>query len=418
VGIRHDRHRLGPADEVNLYLDRGDSVYVVTVAGTLGIGGFVGSSDRIDIEALRTGLAPRIAGIPRLSSRIDGPPGRRRFAPTRVDLRQHIRLVRPVSGFEDFESLCARVATVRLPRERPLWELLIAPGDGRGVPAYWVFRVHHALADGATVARMLDGVFDPLVEGDPGGPVAAPAARRGGPAPARGRRSYVLELVRAMAHRVPRTVLLGRIGPGRRVRMLSVPLSGLRARANATGATINDVVLAVAGAGARAAYLSAGEDVPAELPVSVPVLLPGDGKVNQVSAAVVRVPLRDADLTMQLRTLAAVGPGVIARVRSAPLPWFSRTQAGARAMRWFTRHQRMLGLLTTNVRGPSQVRALCGAPVEGAWALPVLGGNVRVGVAATSYAGRMSVCVHWSDELGQVGQAFADGTREALTGLA
>lgn len=83
-------------------------------------------------------------------------------------------------------------------------------------------------------------------------------------------------------------------------------------------------------------------------------------------------------------------------------------------MRWFTARQRMIGLLSTNVRGPVRARRLCGAPVEAAWALPVLAGNVRVAVGALSYAGRISFGVLWSDASGIAGEAFARGMQEAL----
>lgn len=413
-----DGETLGPADEVNLLLDRGDSVYVVTVAGLLGTGGFVDADGRIDLDGLRTALAERIEGIPRLRRRLEGTPGRHRFVDTDIDLRAHVRMLDPVADHADFERLCARVSTTRLPRTRPLWELLLVPGVHPRMPAGWVFRVHHALADGVTAARMLDGLFDPPPGGSDaeGASPRTAASRHHAPAP-----GYGAGLMRAMLRRIPRTVLLGRLGTGRCVRLVSVPLNDLRRRARAADATVNDAVLAAAGAGARSAYLAAGDAAPADFPVSVPVLLPGqgvgEGVTNQVSAVVVRVPLGDHDLHARLRAVAARSPAAVGRARSAPLPWFARTRIGAHAMRVFTAHQRMIGLLSTNVRGPERERTLCGAPVEAAWALPVLGGNVRVAVAASSYAGRLWVSVLWSDALGDVGDAFAEGMREALMDL-
>lgn len=413
-----DGEPLGPADEVNLLLDRGDSVYVVTVAGLLGRGGFVDADGQIDIDGLRTALAERIEAIPRLRRRVEGTPGHHRFVDTDVDLRAHVRVLDPVADHADFERVCARVSTTRLPRTRPLWELLLVPRAHPGMPVGWVFRVHHALADGVTAVRMLDELFDPHLRGS-----AAADERPGTIAPA-GRVSapgYGAGLVRAMLRRIPRTVLLGRLGIGRCVRLVSVPLSDLKRCARAVDATVNDAVLAVAGSGARSAYLAAGEAVPADFPVSVPVLLPegsvAEGTTNQVSAVVVRVPLGDLDFHTRLRAVAARSPTAVAQARSAPLPWFSRTRIGAHAMRLFTAHQRMIGLLSTNVRGPERERTLCGAPIEAAWALPVLGGNVRVAVAASSYAGRMWVSVLWSDSLGEVGEAFVDGMRAVLADL-
>ncbi|MGB4777814.1 WS/DGAT domain-containing protein, partial [Microbacterium sp.] len=100
--------------------------------------------------------------------------------------------------------------------------------------------------------------------------------------------------------------------------------------------------------------------------------------------------------------------------RGRPLPWFVRARAGGRLMRWFLARQRAVGLALSNVRGPATAQRLCGAPVTAAWALPVLSGQSRIGIAAVSYAGRLTVCVLWSDTVGSAGPAFARGMREAL----
>ena len=223
---------------------------------------------------------------------------------------------------------------------------------------------------------------------------------------------------------MPRTALLGPLGLDRGVRLLAVPLDRVKARARAAGATVNDVVLAVAGVGARAAYRAAGERAPGEFGVSVPVRLalparsasPGRD-ANQTSAVVVRVPLGHATVDATLAAVAERTRRVVGRVRARPLPWFTRTRLGGRLMGWFSAHQRMIALLSTNVRGPEHRRSLCGLPVTAVWALPVLGGNVRVGLAVVSYAGTLSFTVLWSSALGPVGDAFADGVADALAEL-
>nr|WP_243751960.1 wax ester/triacylglycerol synthase domain-containing protein [Leucobacter weissii] len=352
-------------------------------------------------------MAARVAAVPRLSATVRGSWGRHRFEPGAVDLAEHVRLAEPVDGRAGFERLCARLATTRLRADGPLWELLLVPGLRSEGPVGWVFRIHHTLADGTNVARILDGLFDPVPPGED--PPQRP--RRTGSTPA----GYWSGLLRALGERMPRTVLLGRLGLGRGIRVFSVDLAAVAERARSRGATVNDLVLAAAGAGARSAFLAAGEDVPEALPVSVPVVLPANASVaNQVSAVVVRIPLREAPLDELLPAVAGISREAVARTRAQGLPWFAGTRLGGLVMRWFVARQRMTALLTTNVRGPARTRTLCGAPVEAVWALPVLGGNVRTGVAVVSYAGTLTCCVLWSDRLGDAGAAFAAGMRAAL----
>jgi hypothetical protein len=58
------------------------------------------------------------------------------------------------------------------------------------------------------------------------------------------------------------------------------------------------------------------------------------------------------------------------------------------------RRQRFIALFVTNVRGPDQQMLIGGAPLEHAWPVAPIQGNVRFGVAAMSYAGRFGVAVH------------------------
>lgn len=48
----------------------------------------------------------------------------------------------------------------------------------------------------------------------------------------------------------------------------------------------------------------------------------------------------------------------------------------------------------TNVRGPEEQLFVAGAPLVRAWPVAPIQGNVRLGVAAMSYAGRLHVAVH------------------------
>ena len=419
VGVtsREPRRPLGRADEAHLLLDRGSNVYVITVAGLLGPGGCVEPGGAIDLDRLRRTVASRVATAPRLSGRLERRQDRTELVPCVIDLESHVRIVEAVAGLDGFLGLCSGLATVRLPMDRPLWELLIVPGaqpDGVGI----VLRVHHAIADGVMAAQLLRRLFDP---GDEGSmlphPVVRPTrstesslSRGGSRAP-----HLVLDLVRWL----PRTRMLGPLGPDRRLDVTTFELADVSAGSRSSGGTVNDALLAALTAGVRDAYGVLGEAVPAQFPVSVPVLLPGhDDETNQVSAMIVRLPLSTLDVRGTIALIASRTAHAAESVRSRPLPWFFRTRIGASMMRSYIARQRSVGVVSTNVRGPAETWVLAGAPLQSVWALPILGGNVRTAVAALSYRGRLSVCVLWDAQLGAAGDRLALRIGETLAEIA
>ncbi|MDN4474534.1 wax ester/triacylglycerol synthase family O-acyltransferase [Demequina sp. SYSU T00192] len=407
-----DPDRLTPADEANLTLD-GVGVYVLTIVGLAGAGGFVRGPRDVDIDALRATLAGRVAGLPRLTRSVVGDAGRRRLVDRGLRIEDHVRAVEPVDGLDGLHRWCAALSTRRLPSDRPLWELLIVPGAHADGVA-WVFRIHHALADGGAAVRLFDALFDPDPSA-PGAPAPSPAAavtahRRHGPA---------WRQLGTVLRPMRRTALIGPSGTGRRLHVVDVDLPGVAGASHALGATVNDAVLAAIGDGARAALTVLEERIPDTLPVQVPVLLPGGAhRTNQVAAFTARVPLGDVGVAARARALAPATRAGASEVRDRALPWCVGTPAGARVMRRFVARQRVIAVLTTNVRGPDRPRRLCGAPVERVWALPVLAGTVRVGVAAVSYAGRLSVCVLWSEAIADAGAALARRFEDSLAAFA
>ncbi|WP_423464155.1 WS/DGAT domain-containing protein [Promicromonospora sp. MS192] len=72
----------------------------------------------------------------------------------------------------------------------------------------------------------------------------------------------------------------------------------------------------------------------------------------------------------------------------------TRTRLGTRLFVRLARHQRLIALFVTNVRGPRRPLALAGAPLEHVWPVASLGGNVRLGIAAVSYDGVLRCAVH------------------------
>lgn len=404
-GDDRSRHeRLSAADASNVYIDAADQVNVFLLAGALGAGGFVPADGGApDVERLRDAVADRLGdpALRRLSQRVARRGRALVWEHSMPDLRWHVRLADPVAGRQGLAALCARLMTVALPPDRPLWEVLVVPGGSADGPGL-VLRVHHAVADGAAGVVLVEHLF--------GDPVAVPAAPGSAPAPApratgtpgRGRRGRLRGLLTGagrmtavLRSTVGPTVLLGPIHRERGIAFTSVGLAGLHAGAHAAGATVNDALLSAVVVGAEAALRVLGEPVPAVLPASVPVALADRrGSGNAVGVMMVPLPLGQADGTARLAEVSRATRSRREQARAQGTFELTRTRWGSLAFAWFARRQRFVALFVTNVRGPERPLHVAGAPLVEAWPVTQIQGDVRLGVSALSYAGRLCCTVH------------------------
>lgn len=422
--------RLAAVDEANLVLDHAGQVNVFLVAGLLSPGGFVGPDGTPDLAALRSALGGRITGLPPLR-KVPRATGRRHCWDKRTpDLEHHIRPVAPVDGLAGLERLCAELMSTPLPRDRPLWEILVVPAASPGRTGV-VLRIHHAVADGASAVAIAQQLFDPTEPGPdaapnspwaptvPGTrPSAEPRPRRD-PRQLLRRLDYALRRIRKTltGRELGSTVLLGERSAHRGVVFVDVDLAALRARMRSLGATVNDALLASVASGYRAALPAAGEPVPARLPVSVPLALRRRGTSgNQVGVMLVRLPLDVPAPGDRLRLIAEQTRAEKVRAREQGTLEFMRGPVGARVMDRLAHRQHLVGGFVTNVPGPACSLRLAGAPVVVIWPVAVLAANVRLGVAAVSYAGRLSCSVHF-DAANVPGTAFARAMSEELARL-
>ncbi|MEE2033461.1 wax ester/triacylglycerol synthase domain-containing protein [Rhodococcus chondri] len=361
--------------------------YVVTIAAMLSPGGFVDVDGRPDVERIRDFLEPRVAREAELQQRPERRDGRWWWVHVPVVMSAHIT-VESVSGDDGFETLCGRKVMEALPPDRPLWHIALVPGARPGRCGI-VVRLHHAVVDGARASALLERLFDPVESPDTAEPPEAGAPRvtaaRDGPSfGARLRHGLRMFLRRPVRSRV----LLGPVSAARDVGATSVDLARLDAGARARGATVNDAYLFAVGQGLRTVLTDAGESIPDGITVSVPVRIASrDGTHNAVGVMLVTVPLAECEGAL----------GIIAQRTSEakPLARAAGSSVGSprftRLFNLFTRHQRVIATVASNVRGPRHVLALDGAPLTEMWALGPLAGNLRVGFTAASYAGRLSV---------------------------
>jgi len=392
-----DGERLSAADASNVVMDARDQVNMFLMAGILGAGGFVSADGGIDMDRLRGAIAGRLADpaftdLARFSQRVH-PEGSLRWQTCELDLAWHVRLVGPVNGREGLADLCGTLMTVTPPLDRPMWELLIVPGASPGGPGV-ILRVHHAVADGVTGVRLVQRLFD-----NAPGPERAPSRPVPASPPTKWRwRTFVTGMSRVLAMfraTVPPTVLLGRIGERRGVAFTDVELGTLARAAKALGATVNDALLAAATVAAETALRADGQPVPPVLPASVPVALADRGTSGN-AVGVMLVPLRTGDLDagVRLTRIAAATRSAKSEARAQGTYELTRTRWGSRLFAWLARRQRFIALFVTNVHGPDRPILIGGAPLEHAWPVAPIRGNVRFGVAAMSYAGRFGVAVH------------------------
>lgn len=108
------------------------------------------------------------------------------------------------------------------------------------------------------------------------------------------------------------------------------------------------------------------------------------------------VPLQTGDLDggVRLARIAAATRAAKSEARAQGTYELTRTRWGSRLFAWLARRQRFIALFVTNVHGPDSPMLIGGAPLERAWPVAPIQGNVRLGVAAMSYAGRFGVAVH------------------------
>lgn len=386
--------RLTAADASNVVLDAHDQVNVFLLAGLLSPGGFVAADGSADLDLLRSAIGARLTeddGLRRFSQRVGMAGHALVWEASPPDLGQHVRLVEPVAGQAGLAAFAAQLMTAPVPKDRPMWELLIVPGAGPSGPGL-VLRVHHAMADGVAGVRLVQRLF-----GVDAQPTSATA-----PTPRAHRRPSLRTLAAGLRRStsilgkgVGPTALLGHIGPDRGVAFVDADLAELASGARAVGATVNDALLS-ATAGALTAMLAAvGEPVPESLPASVPVALPDRGASgNATGIMLIHLPTGEPDPVARMARIAQETRSAKEEARRQGTFELTRTRWTSRLFAKLARRQRFIALFVTNVRGPERKLRVAGAPLEQAWPLAQIYGNVRLGIAGFSYAGRLSCTVH------------------------
>jgi len=402
------------------------------------------SDGALRLGDIRQHVAARLARAPRFLRRlVEVPFGQGRplwIEDPDFDIAHHVKVAAadaPGQEEELFEVACQLNMEV-LDRSRPLWELWFIDHLEDGSVGI-LQKVHHALIDGVASVDFVATLFDvepipgadvavrlPTTEppsrtqlvadawvdrlSDPGGTLRA-SARRLTAAPT----SFVGQVGQLVAagfnvvgpgSRAPSTSLNQPVGRHREVRSIDLDFEDIGQVRASSGATANDVALAVLAGGLRSWF--EGHDEPLdELHAMCPVNVRGEGAEheagNHAGAMLIPLPIAEPDAVRRLemireRTARAKGrhegEGVAALLDAVDhVPPVVPGVVGA-ALRSFVAHQPFVNLVITNVPGPRSPLWFMGARAESMVPIVPLGPNTALGVALLSYVDRLTIGLH------------------------
>jgi len=215
------------------------------------------------------------------------------------DLALHVRTMSlpAPGGPTEMDAAISAIASVPLPRNRPLWEITLLEGFAGGrIPV--VTKIHHALADGVAAAALLADVLSTPPDDRVGLPWSSEPVPSGGRLLRAAARDHVRQLGRlpslirhtarnlgrTIRHRrhagvtpprpildTPRTPLGGALTAERTFVSTSLSLGDVKLVKSAFGVTLNDVLLAMVGGAVRSHLVARGAPVAASLVAEVPV---------------------------------------------------------------------------------------------------------------------------------------------------
>jgi WS/DGAT/MGAT family acyltransferase len=322
-------------------------------------------------------------------------------------------------------------------RDKPLWEIYVVEGlqGGRGA---LIVKVHHSLADGIAGASMLRIMLDPTPEGShairkphfhPPAPNREPsltdaiasaihsslenlvAAEAGLLDIAHGLLSDrtqqglqgLMSLLPEILTPVQRLPFNKQCGGERKFCWAEFDFADVKAIRNATGGTVNDVILTVVTrAVARYAKLHresvAGRFLRMVCPVSVRKDEQGDALGNRISFLPVTLPMDAEDPVQHLKAIA-LRTAIMKSAQAAELlaiaaSWLGAAPPPAQALFWWgiplvPLPAPLLNLICTNVPGSPTPLYSVGKRMLSSYPQVPTGYELGVGVAVQSYNGKM-----------------------------
>jgi diacylglycerol O-acyltransferase / wax synthase len=431
------RHPMPSADAAWLRMDRAENLMVITSVLWL--------EREIPRETLRAVLRERLVDrFPRFAQRVvdGGALGGVHWEDDPafdVDLHLHHVALPAPGGRAELQALVADLMARPLDRSKPLWHTWVVDGyEGGGA---LVMRMHHCIADGIALARVMLSLTDPAPDvptpsiaaedGDrersvlgrlagPLGPaldtgraVAGTLAHEGletlaDPLRVRKLAGNAVEVARALAKELgtpsdPRGPLRGDLHPGEAVAWCApVPLERVKAIAHAHEATVNDVLVSAVTGGLRRWMLEQPGHAPLarEIHAMVPFnLRPLEAPLprelgNRFGLVLLALPLLEEDPVARLREVhrrmreikdspeGAVSYGVLTAMGISP------PAVEAQLIDLFSAKA---SLVLTNVPGPRAPVYLAGTRLRGVLVWAPCAGSVSTSVSVFSYDGEVTI---------------------------
>ncbi len=361
-----------------------------------------------------------------------------------VDLDYHVRhVILPRPGtMEQLEKYVARLHSSLLDRSRPLWEIYVIEGLNTGQVAVYN-KMHHAAIDGQAGVAIAKALLSPSAVP---APIKAPRSRsrvhhqaqlgvaelagaalsnavtqyiklfKSLPTMGRALRSVVYPVSEVDGKRhltmpaglqlAPRTPLNVAVTNQRSFAARSLPLAEIKAMAKRSGASLNDVVMAIC-AGALKRYLADYDCVPDKpLVAGVPVSLREAGNTdpnNQVSMMMVSLATDVEDpieRLMAINASANAGKSLQGKVKSAMptdfpslgVPWLMSGLVSLYGRsRLANRLPPIVNVAISNVPGPQFPLYFAGAKLAGFFPVSIPGHGIALNMTVQSYNGRLEV---------------------------
>jgi diacylglycerol O-acyltransferase / wax synthase len=358
------------------------------------------------------------------------------------DIERHVhRLALPTPGrYAELTDLAGHLAGLPLDRSRPLWEMWVIEGyrgeDGRDLMAVFS-KMHHATVDGVSGANLISHLCSLEPDAEP------PALEESKTWPHEPRRPELLgravlsvgtrslhavrllePTVRGVVSTIgraregtamaapltaPRTSFNGTITGHRAIAFSELDLDVIKQVKTATGSTVNDVVLTVAG-GALRSYLADRDELPdSSLVATVPVSVRSESRrtdgANKVSALFTRLGTDLEDPLERLQRMATDNRNAKDHHKAisadslqdwaefaAPRTFGLAVRAYA-SLRLAERHPVVHNLVISNVPGPPVPLYFMGARVDAMLPLGPVFHGAGLNITVMSNNGRVGVGV-------------------------
>lgn len=378
----------------------------------------------------------------------------------RPDLEYHVRrLALPAPGGErELGELVSRLHANALDLRRPMWECHVIEGlEGNRFALF--IKIHHVLIDGVAGMRMFQRAMSQTPDEMRPAPWAYVDPARGRsragkkaeqnkmPGEQVSRRGLVYKSVSSLypmllprsrrvpnlitAFSAPNTVLNGRVTVQRRLSTQRFPLLRFRRIADFMKVSVNDVVLAMCGAGLRRLLAEAGELPDSKsLVACIPVSVRAEDEISvgtAISFGFADLATNEADPLRRIERAHASTRAVKAQVGSLP-----RTTVGAftlavmgpyalqQALGLAGRTRPMFNVVISNVPGPQQDLFLFGSRLDAMYPASVLYHGQALNITCVRYGDDLNFgFTAWRDALPHVhriavycGEALAEIERE------